>query len=499
MAETSAPAATPAAKAAVPTYAEFQKTVQPFLAAHCYECHGPDDTEGDVRLDTFKDDASLAKGIPTFEKAIKMLSTRKMPPKDEPRPTEDEYNSVVAWMNKYTANYYLSGPIDPGRVTIHRLNRVEYDNTVRDLLAIDIHPADSFPADDAGDGFDNNGDALTIAPVLFEKYIKAAEISLDAAVFTDPTVPPPTKEFDATTLEGDVPKTAPAPATPPVPAAAALAAASQNAGQNAGPNAGAGRGGRGGPPPVLGRVFQHSGYIYVNYNFPVDGDYIFSLKGYSGGGAAGARGNATPTASVLFYLDGNIPVVDSSIRAAAQNPDRYALKVSARANAPQDVASPTIHVTAGPHSITLAFRNGATLDDYNAAVAAAAKAAADAEPSPRPWQPPLPTKCPPQPPPLLPPLPPLIPPSPPAAVIRRPVPLLRPPPLPRPPRPARAAPPAGVLPVRVLAAVAEARPRAPRPSSPGQPSSASLASKWKAPSSPIPRTCPIACPRATTA
>jgi hypothetical protein len=379
VAETSSPAATPATNVAVPTYAEFQKTVQPFLAAHCYECHGPNDTEGDVRLDTFKDDASLAKGVPTLAKAIQMLSTRKMPPKDEPRPTEDEYNLVVAWMKKYTDSYYLSGPIDPGRVTIHRLNRVEYDNTVRDLLAIDIHPADSFPADDAGDGFDNNGDALTIAPVLFEKYIKAAEISLDAAVFTDPTVPPPSKIFDATTLEGDIPKTTPAPATPLVPAAAALAAASQNVGQNAGPNTGAGRGG---PPPVLGRVFQHSGYIYVTYNFPVDGDYIFSLKGYSGGGAAGGRGNATPTANVLFYLDGNIPVVDSSIQAAAQNPDRYSLKVSARANAPQDVSSPTIHVTAGPHSITLAFRNGATLDDYNAAIAAAAAAAAAPAPAP---------------------------------------------------------------------------------------------------------------------
>ncbi len=370
-------AQTPPPQPAIPTFAEFQQTVQPFLAAHCYECHGPDDTEGDVRLDTFHDDASLAKGVPTIAKAMEMLNTRKMPPKEEKRPTEDEYHTVVAWMDKYTTSYYASGPIDPGRVTIHRLNRVEYDNTVRDLLAIDLHPADSFPADDAGDGFDNNGDALNIAPVLFEKYIKAAEVSLDAAVFTDPTVPPPSKVFDATALEGDIPKTNPAPAAPPVPAAAALAAASQNAGQNAG----AGRGGRGGPPVVLGRVFQRSGYIYVNYNFPVEGDYIFSLKGYAGGGNGGGRGNAGPTANVLFYLDGNIPVVDANIQGADQNPDRYSLKVSAVANAPQEVASPKIHVTAGPHSITLAFRNGATLDDYNAAVTAAATAAANPSPS----------------------------------------------------------------------------------------------------------------------
>ena len=93
------------------------------------------DSEAGVRLDIFaSDETSLAKGIPTLEKAMKMLTARKMPPKDEPRPTEDEYHTATAWIDDYTSKYYLSGPIDPGRVTLHRLNRAEYNNTIRDLL-----------------------------------------------------------------------------------------------------------------------------------------------------------------------------------------------------------------------------------------------------------------------------------------------------------------------------------------------------------------------------
>jgi len=370
-------AATPAGPD--PTFAGYQHSVQPFLAAHCYECHGPKDSEGDVRFDLVTDDASLAKGMPTIEKAIKMLTERKMPPKDEPRPTEEDYSKTLAWMNAYTTKFYMSGPIDPGRVTIHRLNRAEYDNTIRDLLGLnDFHPADAFPADDVGYGFDNNGDVLSIAPILFEKYIKAAEVTLNTAVFTDPVNPPPSKVFDAATAEGDFPKsdpTATLTAASPNPGANALANAVANAGAAnvgggnvGGQNARGARGGRGGPPPVLGRVFQHQGFIYASYTFPADGDYVFSLKGYSSGPApagGGGRG-ATPTANVMFFLDGNVPVGD----------DTRPIKVTARIGMPAEYVSPAIHVTAGVHSITLAMRNGATVDEYKAALAANAAAAA---------------------------------------------------------------------------------------------------------------------------
>src|SRR5467141_2035736 len=70
-----------------------------------------------------------------------------------------------------------------GRVTARRLNRVEYDNSVRDLLGVDLHPADDFPQDDSGYGFDNIGDVLSLSPVLMEKYLTAAEKISRTAIF----------------------------------------------------------------------------------------------------------------------------------------------------------------------------------------------------------------------------------------------------------------------------------------------------------------------------
>src|SRR5438094_159202 len=83
-----------------------------------------------------------------------------------------------------------------GRVTIRRLNRTEYNNTIRDLVGVDFHPAEDFPADDVGYGFDNIGDVLTVSPLLLEKYLSAAEAILDRAItIADP--PKPTKQtFD---------------------------------------------------------------------------------------------------------------------------------------------------------------------------------------------------------------------------------------------------------------------------------------------------------------
>ena len=75
---------------------------------------------------------------------------------------------------------------DPGRVTARRLNRAEYNNTIRDLLASTLRPADEFPVDDSGYGFDNIGDVLSLSPMLMEKYINAARRSSRAAVFGEP-------------------------------------------------------------------------------------------------------------------------------------------------------------------------------------------------------------------------------------------------------------------------------------------------------------------------
>ena len=80
---------------------------------------------------------------------------------------------------------------DPGRVTVRRLNRVEYNNTVRDLFGVDIKPAEDFPSDDVGHGFDNIGDVLSLSPVLMERYLAASETVAQRVI--QPIPPKPTK------------------------------------------------------------------------------------------------------------------------------------------------------------------------------------------------------------------------------------------------------------------------------------------------------------------
>ncbi len=98
-----------------------------------------------------------------------------MPPVDEAQPTDDERKLLTDWINDRALTVRCNGPAYPGRVTIRRLNRAEYNNTIRDLFGIDFQPAATFPADDTGYGFDNIGDVLTLPPVLLERYLEAAE------------------------------------------------------------------------------------------------------------------------------------------------------------------------------------------------------------------------------------------------------------------------------------------------------------------------------------
>ena len=84
-------------------------------------------------------------------------------------------------------------PTEPAHVTSRRLNRVEYNNTVRDLLAVSLRPADEFPLDDAGYGFDNIGDVLSVSPLLMEKYLAASRKLSQVAVYGEPVLPKPTK------------------------------------------------------------------------------------------------------------------------------------------------------------------------------------------------------------------------------------------------------------------------------------------------------------------
>jgi mono/diheme cytochrome c family protein len=161
---------------------DYRQTVQPFFAKYCLECHA-DKKRGDVRLDKFRDDKALVEEGPTLEKALAMLRKKAMPPANRPRPGEDEVKPVLAWLEAFVERMDRQTPADPGRVVVRRLNRAEYNNTMRDLLGVDFRPAEDFPPDVPGNGFDNSAGNLSVSPALMERYLAAAEKVARAALF----------------------------------------------------------------------------------------------------------------------------------------------------------------------------------------------------------------------------------------------------------------------------------------------------------------------------
>src|SRR5690606_4791480 len=110
-----------------------------------------------------------------WTKVLKLLKLGAMPPPEATQPPKEELDEAIAWLDHQLFYIDCSVALNPGRVTLRRLNRTEYNNTVRDLLGVEFQPADDFPSDDVGHGFDNIGDVLTIPPLLMEKYLAAAE------------------------------------------------------------------------------------------------------------------------------------------------------------------------------------------------------------------------------------------------------------------------------------------------------------------------------------
>ena len=168
----------------------FNKDVVPFLVKHCYSCHGNGKKKGQITLDKHTDENAIQKDRMLWESVVDMLRTGEMPPKDKPRPLAADTENVIKAIDALLTNIDCTGPRNVGRVTIRRLNRSEYNNTIRDLVGIDFKPAENFPADDTGYGFDNIGDVLSLSPVLLERYLAAAETILDrAVVIMDPVKP----------------------------------------------------------------------------------------------------------------------------------------------------------------------------------------------------------------------------------------------------------------------------------------------------------------------
>jgi hypothetical protein len=151
------------------------------LQTYCFDCHADGVNKGKVAFDEFKSDQAALQERELWWMALKNLRANLMPPAKKPRPTAAQREVIAHWIKNDVFGIDPENP-DPGRVTIRRLNRVEYRNTIRDLVGVDFNTDSEFPPDDTSFGFDTIADVLTLPPMLLEKYLIAAEKVIEQGV-----------------------------------------------------------------------------------------------------------------------------------------------------------------------------------------------------------------------------------------------------------------------------------------------------------------------------
>jgi len=159
---------------AVPIYS---RDIAPLLEKYCLSCHDSISAQGGVVMDVLRDEAPDLGKRSLMLRMADNLRSESMPPEGEPRPSARELESLNSWLD--TA--LIAEGRGARRVAIRHLNRAEYNNTVCELIGLDLHPADEFPSDDVGYGFDNVGEMLSTPPILLEMYLAAADKVIDEA------------------------------------------------------------------------------------------------------------------------------------------------------------------------------------------------------------------------------------------------------------------------------------------------------------------------------
>ncbi len=178
---------------------DYNRDIAPVLTKYCGACHAGEKPKAEIAIDKFTNAESIRAGKKSWEKIRQTLSDELMPPEGKPQPSPEERERIVRWLDNSILKIDCSQP-RPGRVTIRRLNRAEYNNTIRDLMGISLRPADDFPSDDVGYGFDNIGDVLSLPPVLFERYLAAADRVVKAAIVSGDPDQAPVKQGPGKTL-----------------------------------------------------------------------------------------------------------------------------------------------------------------------------------------------------------------------------------------------------------------------------------------------------------
>ena len=221
-----------------PGHSQTPTAGRALLNQYCTGCHNQKLRSGNIALDQL-DTSKVDANAKTWEKVLRKISSGEMPPTGLPRPDHAAASSFTEWLGGQLDQAAATHP-NPGHPTIHRLNRAEYSNAVRDLLALDIQPGARLPADDTGYGFDNIGDVLSLSPILIERYMSAARMVSRNAV-GDPSIRPDANQFEGPKLR-----------------VASRSRASDDL------------------------PFDSAGGLSVTYEFPADGDYLFKMKASGG-------------------------------------------------------------------------------------------------------------------------------------------------------------------------------------------------------------------------
>ena len=160
----------------------FERKIVPIIRTACFGCHSNTESSGDLNLEALVQVQPLVKNRGQWINVIEQLKVRSMPPADAAQPSNEHRRILAAWLTNAIENFDYSTVQSPGYETARRLTHEEYNNTVRDLVGIDIRPADRFPDDmAAGTGFDNSANTLFIQPIDLERYLGAAELIADVA------------------------------------------------------------------------------------------------------------------------------------------------------------------------------------------------------------------------------------------------------------------------------------------------------------------------------
>lgn len=171
------------ASAAAPTY---ESAIKPVLGKYCIECHGDDAPEGNLSLTKLDSKLEETENFDTWVRVFNRVKTGEMPPRNNPQPSEAERRRMLDSLGRELHAVQSARHKAEGRVELRRLNRVEYQNTIHDLLGIETNVMELLPEDATAFGFDKITTALTLSPVQMEKYLEAADVALDAAIGVGP-------------------------------------------------------------------------------------------------------------------------------------------------------------------------------------------------------------------------------------------------------------------------------------------------------------------------